>query len=98
MSSDHLTATSPHSPTRRAILARLATAETSVTQLAAPFDMSAPLITRHIKVLERAGLTTRSRQAHRRPCQLNAAPLHQVADFVEQYRRLREQRFDRLSA
>lgn len=85
-------------PTRRAILARLASGETSVTELAAPFDMTTPAITKHLKVLERAGLITRSRQAQWRPCQLNAMPLHEVADFVEQYRQFWEQRFDRLDA
>lgn len=83
-------------PTRRAILARLASGETSVTELAAPFAMTAPAITKHLKVLERAGLITRSRQAQWRPCRLNAAPLHQIADFVEQYRQFWEQSFDRL--
>ena len=100
MSSDHLTTTfaALADPTRRAILARLATGETSVTELAAPFDMTAPAITKHLKVLERAGLITRSRQAQWRPCQLNATPLHEAADFIEQYRQFWEQRFDRLDA
>jgi DNA-binding transcriptional ArsR family regulator len=83
-------------PTRRAILARLATGETSVTELAAPFEMTTPAITKHLKVLERAGLITRSRQAQWRPCQLNATPLHEAADFIEQYRQFWEQSFDRL--
>ncbi|MGA7750013.1 MAG: metalloregulator ArsR/SmtB family transcription factor [Gallionella sp.] len=98
MSSDHLTATfaALADPTRRAILARLASGETSVTELAAPFEMTTPAITKHLKVLERAGLITRSRQAQWRPCQLNAAPLHEVADFIEQYRQFWEQSFDRL--
>jgi len=100
MSPDHLTTTfaALADPTRRAILARLASGETSVTELAAPFDMTAPAITKHLKVLERAGLITRSRQAQWRPCQLNAAPLHEAADFIEQYRQFWEQRFDRLDA
>jgi DNA-binding transcriptional ArsR family regulator len=100
MPSDHLTAifAALADPTRRAILARLATGETSVTELAAPFDISAPAVTKHLKVLELAGLITRSRQAQWRPCRLNAAPLHEVAEFVEQYRRFWEQRFDRLDA
>jgi DNA-binding transcriptional ArsR family regulator len=100
MSQDHLTTTfaALADPTRRAILARLASGETSVTELAAPFDMTAPAITKHLKVLERAGLITRSRQAQWRPCQLNAAPLHEAADFIEQYRQFWEQRFDRLDA
>ncbi len=98
MSSDHLTATfaALADPTRRAILARLASGETSVTELAAPFEMTTPAITKHLKVLGRAGLITRSRQAQWRPCQLNAAPLHEVADFIEQYRQFWEQSFDRL--
>jgi DNA-binding transcriptional ArsR family regulator len=98
MSSDHLSTTfaALADPTRRAILARLASGETSVTELAAPFEMTAPAVTKHLKVLERAGLITRSRQAQWRPCQLNAAPLHEVADFVEQYRQFWEQSFDRL--
>jgi DNA-binding transcriptional ArsR family regulator len=100
MSADQLTTTfaALADPTRRAILARLATGETSVTELAAPFDMTTPAVTKHLKVLERAGLITRSRQAQWRPCQLNAAPLHQAADFIEQYRQFWEQRFDRLEA
>jgi DNA-binding transcriptional ArsR family regulator len=85
-------------PTRRAILARLASGETSVTELAAPFEMTTPAVTKHLKVLERAGLITRSRQAQWRPCQLNATPLHEVADFVEQYRQFWEQSFDRLDS
>ncbi|HSN41924.1 MAG TPA: metalloregulator ArsR/SmtB family transcription factor [Burkholderiales bacterium] len=100
MLSDHLSATfsALADPTRRAILARLATGETSVTELAAPFEMTTPAVTKHLKVLERAGLITRSRQAQWRPCQLNAAPLHQAADFIEQYRQFWEQSFDRLDA
>lgn len=85
-------------PTRRAILARLALGETSVAELAAPFDISAPAITKHLKVLENAGLISRSRHAQWRPCKLEAAPLHEVADFVEQYRQFWEQSFDRLDA
>jgi DNA-binding transcriptional ArsR family regulator len=100
MPPDHLSATfaALADPTRRAILARLASGETSVTELAAPFDMTTPAVTKHLKVLERAGLITRSRQAQWRPCQLNAAPLHEAADFIEQYRQFWEQRFDRLEA
>jgi DNA-binding transcriptional ArsR family regulator len=100
MSPDHLSTTfaALSDPTRRAILARLASGETSVTELAAPFEMTTPAITKHLKVLERAGLITRSRQAQWRPCQLNATPLHEVADFVEQYRQFWEQSFDRLDA
>ena len=85
-------------PTRRAILARLASGITSVTELAAPFEMTAPAVTKHLKVLEHAGLITRSRQAQWRPCQLNATPLHKVADFVEQYRQFWEESFDQLDA
>lgn len=85
-------------PTRRAILARLALGETSVTELAAPFEMSAPAVTKHLKVLESAGLISRSRQAQWRPCHLEAAPLQEAADFMEQYRQFWEQRFDRLDA
>lgn len=83
-------------PTRRAILERLAHGETSVTELAKPFAISAPAITRHLKVLEKAGLITRSRDAQWRPCQLRAEPLKAVADWTEQYRRFYEESFDRL--
>jgi len=83
-------------PTRRAILARLASGETSVTQLAEPFDMSMPAISKHLKVLERAGLIARGRDAQRRPCRLEAAPLKDVSDWVEGYRRFWEESFDRL--
>lgn len=83
-------------PTRRAILARLVLGEASVTELAEPFHISTPAITKHLKVLEGAGLISRSRQAQWRPCKLEAAPLQEVAGFVEQYRQFWEQRFDRL--
>jgi DNA-binding transcriptional ArsR family regulator len=83
-------------PTRRAILARLARGETSVTELAAPHAMSLPAISKHLKVLERARLITRSRDAQWRPCKLEAAPLKEAADWVERYRRFWEQSFDRL--
>jgi DNA-binding transcriptional ArsR family regulator len=83
-------------PTRRAILARLATGETTVSELAEPFDMTLPAVTKHLKVLERAGLITRGREAQWRPCRLAAQPLREVADWVEHYRRYWEQRFDRL--
>ncbi|HEV8694207.1 MAG TPA: metalloregulator ArsR/SmtB family transcription factor [Lysobacter sp.] len=83
-------------PTRRAILARLSLGETSVTELAEPFDMTLPAITKHLKVLERAGLISRGRQAQWRPCRLEATPLRDVSNWVEQYRRMWEQRFDRL--
>jgi DNA-binding transcriptional ArsR family regulator len=83
-------------PTRRAILARLARGEASVTELAAPFDMSLPAISKHLKVLERAGLIARSRDAQARPCKLVAKPLEQAAQFLERYRRFWEDSFDRL--
>jgi len=83
-------------PTRRAILARLASGEASVTELARPFKMSQPAVSKHLKVLERAGLVTRGREAQWRPARLEAAPLRDVADWVEQYRRLWEARLDRL--
>src|ERR1700691_2888749 len=83
-------------PTRRAILARLASGEISVTKLAEPFDMSMPAISKHLKVLERAGLIARGREAQWRPCRLEAAPLKDVADFVEHYRSFWEQSLDRL--
>src|SRR5579872_7380905 len=73
-------------PTRRAILARLALGETTVSELAKPFSISPPAVTKHLKVLQRAGLVTQGRQAQWRPCQLNAAPLREAADFIEQYR------------
>ena len=83
-------------PTRRAILTRLARGESSVTELAAPFRMSLPAISKHLKVLERAGLIARGREAQWRPCRLKAAPLKDVADWVEYYRRFWEESFDRL--
>jgi DNA-binding transcriptional ArsR family regulator len=82
--------------TRRAILARLATGEASVTELAEPFEMSLPAVSKHLKVLERAGLIARSRQAQWRPCRLEAAPLKDAADWLEEYRRFWEESFDRL--
>ena len=83
-------------PTRRAILARLVSGEASVTELAEPFDMSLPAISKHLKVLERAGLIARSRDAQWRPCRLDAGPLKDVNDWVSHYRRFWEQSFDRL--
>jgi DNA-binding transcriptional ArsR family regulator len=83
-------------PTRRAILARLASGEASVTELAEPFDMSLPAVSKHLKVLERAGLIARGREAQWRPCRLEAGPLKNVADWVDHYRRFWEQSFDRL--
>ena len=85
-------------PTRRAILARLALGETSVAELAAPFDISPPAVTKHLKVLQRAGLISQGRQAQWRPCKLEAAPLQEAAGFIEQYRQFWEQRLDRLDA
>jgi DNA-binding transcriptional ArsR family regulator len=100
MQADHLSATfaALADPTRRAILSRLASGETSVTELAEPFEMSLPAVTKHLKVLERAGLITRSRDAQWRPCRLEARPLHAVSDWVEQYREFWEQRLDRLES
>ncbi|WP_020674284.1 ArsR/SmtB family transcription factor [Amycolatopsis nigrescens] len=83
-------------PTRRAILARLSDGEASVTELAEPFDVSLPAISKHLKVLERAGLITRGRTAQWRPCRLEAGPLSDVADWVERYRRFWDGSFDRL--
>ncbi len=83
-------------PTRRAILARLASGETSVTELAEPFAMSLPAISKHLKVLEHAGLISRGREAQWRPCRLAAGPLKDVAHWLEHYRRFWEQSFDRL--
>jgi DNA-binding transcriptional ArsR family regulator len=83
-------------PTRRAILARLASGEASVTELASPFAMSMPAISKHLKVLERAGLIVRGREAQWRPCRLRVAPLQDVAGWVDHYRRFWEESFDRL--
>jgi DNA-binding transcriptional ArsR family regulator len=85
-------------PTRRAILARLALGETSVTELAEPFAMSLPAISRHLKVLERAGLITRGREAQWRPCRLEAGPLKDATQWLEAYRRFWEESFDRLGS
>jgi len=100
MTVDHLSHTfaALADPTRRAILARLASGEASVTELAEPFDISMPAVSKHLKVLERAGLIARGREAQWRPCRLEAAPLKDVADWVEHYRATWEQRFDRLDA
>jgi DNA-binding transcriptional ArsR family regulator len=83
-------------PTRRAILARLAMGEATVTQLAAPFQMSLPGVSKHLKVLQRAGLIDQGRDAQWRPCRLEVEPLRDVATWVEQYRRFWEESFDRL--
>ncbi len=95
---DHLSTTLAAlcDPTRRAILARLATGQATVTELAAPFAMSMPAVSRHLKVLEHAGLITRGRQAQWRPCRITAAPLKDVADWVAHYRRFWTESFDRL--
>ena len=85
-------------PTRRAILARLAKGEASVTELAKPFDMSLPAVSKHLKVLERAGLIARGREAQWRPARLEAERLRDVAEWVGRYRRFWEERFDRLDA
>lgn len=85
-------------PTRRAILARLASGEVSVMELAEPFDMSQPAISKHLKVLERAGLVSRGRDAQRRPVRLEAKPLAEATDWLERYRRFWEGRFQRLDA
>ena len=85
-------------PTRRAILARLATGEASATELAEPFAMSQPAISKHLKVLERAGLISRSREAQRRPCRLEAKPLAEATEWLERYRRFWEGNFQRLDA
>jgi len=85
-------------PTRRAILARLASGERSVTELAEPFAMSLPAVSKHLRVLERAGLIARGRAAQWRPCRLEPAPLKDVADWAERYREMWEARFDRLDA
>jgi DNA-binding transcriptional ArsR family regulator len=83
-------------PTRRAILARLALGETSVSELAEPFAMSLPAVSKHLKVLERAGLITRGRDAQMRPCKIEVNALKEADDWLEEYRRLWEQRLDRL--
>ncbi|MFK7918487.1 MAG: ArsR/SmtB family transcription factor [Ilumatobacter sp.] len=82
--------------TRRAILARLATGEASVNDLAAPFDLTLPAVSKHIKVLEHAGLITRSRRAQFRPCAINPARLAEISDWTNQYRHIWDDRFDRL--
>jgi DNA-binding transcriptional ArsR family regulator len=100
MQPDHLSNTfaALADPTRRAILARLATGEASVTELAEPFEMSMPAVSKHLKVLERAGLIARGREAQWRPCRLDAAPLKDVAGWIEHYRRFWDESFDRLDA
>jgi DNA-binding transcriptional ArsR family regulator len=98
MSTDRLSATfaALADPTRRAILARLALGETSVTELAEPFDMSMPAVSKHLKVLERAGLIARGREAQWRPCRIEPRALKDVDDWLEHYRRFWTQSLDRL--
>ncbi len=98
MASDRLSRTfsALADPTRRAILTRLASGEASVTELAEPFDMSLPAISKHLRVLERAGLIARGREAQWRPCRLEARPLKGAADWLERYRVFWEQSLDRL--
>src|SRR6266403_5139398 len=100
MAADRLSATlsALADPTRRAILARLTSGEASVTKLARPFDMSLPAISKHLKVLERAGLITRGREAQWRPGRLQTRPLKEAVDWLERYRRFWDQTFDRLEA
>ena len=85
-------------PTRRAILARLAKGDASVLELAKPFDMSQPAISKHLKVLERAGLVSRGRDAQRRPCRIEGKPLADISGWLEEYRQIWEQNFQRLDA
>ena len=98
MPSDRLSSTfaALADPTRRAILARLASGKTSVTELAEPFEMTLPAVTKHLKVLERAGLITRGREAQWRPCRIEPRALKDADDWLERYRRLWEESFDRL--
>jgi len=100
MSADQLSTTfaALADPTRRAILARLLSGERSVTELAEPFDMSMPAVSKHLRVLERAGLISRGREAQWRPCRIEAAPLKEVADWAERYRHIWEARLDRLDS
>jgi DNA-binding transcriptional ArsR family regulator len=85
-------------PTRRQILSRLARGEATVTEIARPFEMSLPAVSKHLKVLEQAGLIRRGRRAQWRPCRINAKPLRDAAEYIERYRQLWEERFDRLDA
>jgi DNA-binding transcriptional ArsR family regulator len=98
MSADRLSTTfaALADPTRRAILARLADGEKSVKELARPFKMTLPAVTKHLKVLQRAGLISQGRQAQWRPCRLRAAPLKKASDWIEQYRQFWEESLDRL--
>ncbi len=94
----NLTFTALSDPTRRAILARLSRGEATVQELAKPFAISAPAITKHLKVLEKAGLISRSREAQWRPCRIEASALKEVSDWVSEYRQFWEESFDRLDA
>jgi DNA-binding transcriptional ArsR family regulator len=98
MATDHLSTTfaALADPTRRAILARLAEGEATVNELAEPFALSLPTVSKHLKVLQRAGLVSQGRKAQWRPCRLEAAPLHEVADWMEEYRRFWDESLDRL--
>jgi DNA-binding transcriptional ArsR family regulator len=98
MAADHLSTTfaALADPTRRAILARLVSGDCSVTELAEPFDMSLPAVSKHLRVLERAGLIARGREAQWRPCRIEAGPLKDVADWAERFRHIWEARLDRL--
>jgi DNA-binding transcriptional ArsR family regulator len=98
MTADHLSTTfaALSDPTRRAILARLASGECSVTELAQPFDMSMPAVSKHLRVLERAGLIARGREAQWRPCRIEAARLKEVAEWTDRFRAIWERRFDHL--
>ena len=98
MSPDHLSSTlaALADPTRRAILARLALGETSVSELAEPFDMSLPAVSKHLKVLEKAGLVSRGREAQWRPRKLEVGPLREVSDWIENYKRFWDESLDRL--
>jgi DNA-binding transcriptional ArsR family regulator len=100
MNPERLTATfaALADPTRRAILARLASGEAGVMELARPFAMSQPAVSKHLKVLERAGLIARGRHAQSRPCRLQAAPLREVVEWIERYRRYWEHSFERLNS
>lgn len=100
MATDHLSTTfaALADPTRRAILARLASGECAVTELAEPFAMSLPAVSKHLRVLERAGLIARGRDAQWRPCRLEAARLKEVAEWTERFRAIWEQKFDRLES
>src|SRR3954467_6568047 len=98
IAADHLSVTfaALADPTRRAILALLASGECSVTELAEPFEMSMPAVSKHLRVLERAGLIARGREAQWRPCRIKAAPLKEVAEWTERYRKFWEGKFDNL--